>query len=127
MQLPQTGQPDDSRPTQPSEPSEPEEGSTIEEKVTRACQQVYDPEIPINIYELGLIYKIDVSEDGKQVVVDMTLTTPNCPEAQSLPQMVQSVIESIDEVESAHVNIVWEPMWNKDMMSDAAKLQLGLI
>jgi len=99
----------------------------LRDRVIEACQQVYDPEIPINIYELGLIYEVEISDDGSSVKVIMTLTTPNCPEAQSLPQMVQDQVEAIDEVEHCHVQIVWEPMWHKDMMSDAAKLQLGLL
>lgn len=102
------------------------EDATLEQKAEWACKHVYDPEIPINIHELGLIYKIEANEAGI-VKVDMTLTTPNCPEAQSLPLQVKGAIESMDGIEEAIVNIVWEPLWHRDMMSDAAKLQLGLI
>jgi len=102
-------------------------GGDLKERVLDAIQKVYDPEIPVNIYELGLIYDVDVSDDGKRVNVTMTLTTPNCPEAQSLPQTVENYVAAIDEVEEVNVHITWEPMWHRDMMSDEAKLQLGLI
>ena len=89
-------------------------------------RKVFDPEIPVNIYDLGLIYKIDLNEETKRVVVQMTLTTP-CPEAETLPVKVQSEIErKIPEVNSAEVNIVWNPPWEKGMMSDEAKLILGI-
>lgn len=101
--------------------------SDLKEKVYDAIRKVYDPEIPVNILELGLIYDVHVSEDGKRVNVTMTLTTPNCPEAQSLPLTVENYVAAIDGVEQVNVHITWEPMWNRDMMSDAAKLQLGLI
>ncbi len=98
----------------------------IKEKVYEALKKVYDPEIPVNIYELGLIYDVHVSDDGKRVSVTMTLTTPNCPEAQTLPQTVENYVAAIDEVEEVNVHITWEPMWHRDMMSEEAKLELGL-
>jgi FeS assembly SUF system protein len=134
MRLPQADRSADRDPADPARSSTAEaeadaadQPAPLRERVIEALQQVYDPEIPINIYELGLIYEVEISDDGSSVKVIMTLTTPNCPEAQSLPQMVQDQVEAIDEVEHCHVQIVWEPMWHKDMMSDAAKLQLGLI
>lgn len=100
---------------------------SLHAKVLRALRTVYDPEIPINIYDLGLIYDVKASDETGVVAVQMTLTTPNCPEAQSLPLHVQQSIEVIPEVKEATVEIVWDPPWDKDKMSDAAKLQLGLI
>jgi len=101
--------------------------SPIRDRVYEAIKTVYDPEIPVNIYELGLIYEVHISEESGHVHIVMTLTTPNCPEAQSLPQMVQDAVESVEGVAEASVRITWEPMWNKDMMSDEAKFMLGLI
>ena len=101
--------------------------ASLKDKAKWAIQHVYDPEIPINIYELGLIYDIDANENSGIVKVEMTLTTPNCPEAQSLPLNVKGAVESMEGINEAIVNITWEPLWHKDMMSDAAKLQLGLI
>ena len=97
----------------------------VQGKVIEACRQVYDPEIPVNIYELGLIYSIDVRED-RTVDIRMTLTTPACPVAGSLPGEVQRRVEAIDEVKSANVDLVWDPPWDKSMMSEAAMLQLGM-
>jgi len=121
--LPQVDRP---KPTKPAAQALPDD-ATLHDKVVHAIQTVYDPEIPVNIYELGLIYGVDISEDGKTVKVEMTLTTPNCPEAQTLPQYVQNAVESVEGVEDCHVAIVWEPMWHRDMMSDEAKLMLGLM
>jgi len=87
---------------------------------------IYDPEIPVNIYELGLIYKIDVHDDNA-VTVDMTLTSPNCPVAESLPMEVQHKVEAVDGVKACEVKIVWEPMWHPSMMTEEAQLELGLI
>jgi len=119
----------DSAPMQRPKPEPPPEEAPLDEKIEHMLKQVYDPEIPVSIYELGLIYEVNVrdGEQGKRVFVEMTLTTPNCPEAQSLPQIVQASVESLDEVESCEVSIVWSPPWNKDMMSDEAKLVLGLM
>ena len=87
---------------------------------------VFDPEIPVNVYDLGLIYKIDVSDSG-ETVIDMTLTAPNCPAADFIMEDVRQKVESIDGVESATVNLVFEPEWDKDMMSEEAKLELGFL
>jgi len=97
----------------------------IEGKVIAALQTVYDPEIPVNIYELGLIYGVEV-DDNHDVKVTMTLTSPACPVAGSLPGEVERKVESIPEVHSADVILIWEPPWSKDRMSEAAMLQLGL-
>lgn len=99
-------------------------GASIQDKVVEALTTVFDPEIPVNIYELGLVYDVDVSQDG-EVTVTMTLTTPNCPVAGSLPGEVQDKIAAIDGVKKAHVNLVWEPAWTPERMSEAAKLELG--
>jgi FeS assembly SUF system protein len=98
----------------------------IEEKVVDALHTVYDPEIPVDIYELGLIYDIDVN--GEDVVrVQMTLTAPGCPVAGSLMAEVQTKVEAIDEVRSASVELVWDPPWDREMMSEAARVQLGFL
>ncbi|MDD6472174.1 MAG: iron-sulfur cluster assembly protein [Bacteroidales bacterium] len=98
----------------------------IEEKVVAMLRTVYDPEIPVNVYELGLIYKIEVNE--KNVVdIDMTLTAPNCPAADFIMEDIRQKVESIEGVTMANVNLVFEPEWNKDMMSEEAKLELGFL
>ena len=99
--------------------------SDIKSKVIEVVKKIYDPEIPVNIYELGLIYKIDVDEKNK-VNVDMTLTSPNCPVAESLPNEVKENIKKVEGVSDVNLNLVWEPPWNKDRMSEAAKLELNL-
>jgi len=99
--------------------------SDIKSKVIEAVKKIYDPEIPVNIYELGLIYKIDVDEKNK-VNVDMTLTSPNCPVAESLPNEVKENIKKVEGVSDVNLNLVWEPPWDKDRMSEAAKLELNL-
>jgi FeS assembly SUF system protein len=98
----------------------------IEGKVIEALRQVYDPEIPVNIYELGLIYEIKVEPDGS-VQVKMTLTAPACPVAGTLPGEVERTVEAIPEVKSAKVELVCEPPWSRDLMSEAALLQLGML
>lgn len=95
-----------------------------EEDVLNAIRQVYDPEIPVNIYELGLIYTLDVSNEG-EVNVRMTLTSPMCPVAGSLPPEIENKIRAIEGVKSVKLDLVWDPAWNPGMMSEAAKLQLG--
>ena len=100
--------------------------SEIKNKVIECIKKIFDPEIPVNIYELGLIYKIDVDEKNN-VKVDMTLTSPNCPVAESLPQEVEEKIRSIDEVKTAEVEITFDPPWTKDLMSEEAKLELGFL
>jgi len=97
----------------------------LESKVKAAMRTVYDPEIPINIYELGLVYGLQVEPEGK-VQVQMTLTAPSCPEAQSLPARVQQVVQEVHGVSEAKVELVWEPAWTPQRMSEAARLQLGI-
>ena len=96
----------------------------LKEKVINEIKKIYDPEIPVNIYELGLIYDVSVKE--KTVKVKMTLTTPNCPVAESLPKEVKDSIMEIKEVDKVDLDLVWEPPWDKSMMSEAAKLELNL-
>jgi len=96
----------------------------LKEKVITEIKKIYDPEIPVNIYELGLIY--DISIKDKDVSVKMTLTTPNCPVAESLPKEVKDSIMEIKEVKKVDLDLVWEPPWDKSMMSEAAKLELNL-
>ena len=96
----------------------------LKEKAIAEIKKIYDPEIPVNIYELGLIY--DISVKDKNVSVKMTLTTPNCPVAESLPKEVKESIMEIKEVNKVDLDLVWEPPWDKSMMSEAAKLELNL-
>ncbi|TXK71505.1 SUF system Fe-S cluster assembly protein [Mesonia sp. HuA40] len=96
------------------------------EKVVKVIKTIYDPEIPVDIYELGLIYDVFVNEDY-EVKVLMTLTTPNCPVAESLPQEVEEKIKSIDMVKDAEVEITFDPPWSQDLMSEEAKLELGML
>ncbi|MBQ1973279.1 MAG: DUF59 domain-containing protein [Paraprevotella sp.] len=98
----------------------------LEEKVLEMLKTVYDPEIPVNIYDLGLIYKIDLS-DELDLVVDMTLTAPNCPAAEFIVEDVRMKLESIEQIKSVCVNLVFEPEWDKDMMTEEAKLELGFL
>ena len=97
----------------------------LKEKVIAEIKKIYDPEIPVNIYELGLIYKIEVDEKNK-VNIDMTLTSPNCPAAESLPSQVKEDIMELEGVSDVNLNLVWEPPWDKSMMSESAKLELNL-
>lgn len=99
-------------------------GSPLERAIVDAIKTVYDPEIPVNVYEIGLIYNIDVQPDGK-VAVKMTLTSPACPSAQELPAEVKDRVEAVAGVTACDVEIVWDPTWNPSMMSEAARLQLG--
>ncbi|MDR2685949.1 MAG: iron-sulfur cluster assembly protein [Rickettsiales bacterium] len=92
--------------------------------IINAIKNVYDPEIPVNVYDLGLIYKIDIN--GANVNVDMTLTSPSCPMAEEIPVMVRMAVLGVKGVDKADVKIVWEPAWNLDMMSDEARFQLDL-
>ena len=98
----------------------------IEEKIVAMLKTVYDPEIPVNVYDLGLIYKIDVSDNG-EVALDMTLTAPNCPAADFIMGDIRQKVESVEGVTSATINLVFEPEWDKDMMSEEAKLELGFL
>ena len=100
--------------------------SKIEQNIVAALKQVFDPEIPVNIYDLGLIYKIEVL-DNFDVEIDMTLTAPNCPMVDSLLEEVQSALKALEDVRSVNVNIVFDPLWSKSMMSEEALLDLGLI
>jgi FeS assembly SUF system protein len=97
----------------------------LKNKVIEEIKKIYDPEIPVNIYELGLIYNIEVDEK-KKVNIEMTLTSPNCPVAESLPNQVKDNIMKVDGVSDVDLKLVWEPPWNKDKMSEAAKLELNL-
>ena len=97
----------------------------LKDKVILEIKKIYDPEIPVNIYELGLIYKINI-ENAKKVNIEMTLTSPNCPVAESLPKMVKNNILKLDGVDDVDLKLVWDPPWTKDKMSEAAKLELNL-
>lgn len=98
----------------------------IEEKIVDVIKTVFDPEIPVNVYDLGLIYKIDVSDEG-DVIIEMTLTAPNCPAADFIMEDVRMKVESVEGVRSTVINLVFEPEWNKDMLSEEAKLELGFL
>ena len=97
----------------------------LTDDVIAALKTVYDPEIPSDIYELGLVYKIDIADD-RAVTVEMTLTTPNCPSAQELPTMVENAVASVPGVGVVNINLVWEPAWSPDRMSDEARLVLNM-
>ena len=96
------------------------------EKIVRVLKTIYDPEIPVDIYELGLVYDVFVNEDY-EVRILMTLTSPNCPVAESLPLEVEEKVRSLDEVRNAEVEITFDPPWNQDLMSEEAKLELGML
>ena len=97
----------------------------LKKQIVSEIKKIYDPEIPVNIYELGLIYKIEIKE-AKKVNIDMTLTSPNCPVAESLPKMVKDNILKLDGVDDVDLKLVWDPPWTKEKMSEAAKLELNL-
>ena len=99
--------------------------SDLKDKIIKEIKKVYDPEIPVNIYELGLIYKIEIDKKNN-VIVDMTLTTPNCPVADSSPKQVKEYIMNVKGVSDVKLNLVWDPPWDKSKMSEAAKLELNL-
>ena len=101
-----------------------EEKTKIEERIVDVLKTVYDPEMPVNIWDLGMIYKIDVQEDGN-VNVDMTFTAPNCPAADFILEDVRTKIESVEEVNTANINLVFEPAWDQSMMSEEARVELG--
>ncbi|HEY4775504.1 MAG TPA: SUF system Fe-S cluster assembly protein [Xanthobacteraceae bacterium] len=103
----------------------PDDVTRLTDDIVNALKTVYDPEIPADIYELGLIYKIDISED-RSVTVDMTLTTPNCPSAQELPAMVENAVASVPGIGAVTVNIVWDPPWDPSRMSDEARVMLNM-
>ena len=103
----------------------PDEMARLSDEIVQALKTVYDPEIPADIYELGLIYKVDVDDD-RVVKVDMTLTTPNCPSAAELPAMVENAVAGVHGVREAKVNIVWDPPWDPSRMSDEARTELNM-
>ena len=105
-------------------PAEP--GGALYEAVVDALKDIYDPEIPVNIYDLGLIYGVEATEDG-DVAVTMTLTTPHCPVAESMPAEVELRVGSVPGVRDAEVNLVWDPPWGPDKMTDEARLELGML
>ena len=101
-----------------------EEKTELEERIVDVLKTVYDPEIPVNIYDLGMIYKIDVQEDGS-VDLDMTFTAPNCPAADFILEDVRTKVESVNGIQTANVNLVFEPAWDQSMMSEEARVELG--
>ena len=104
-----------------------EPSSELEAQIIAALKTVYDPEIPVDIYELGLIYKFDIDPEQNHVDVDMTLTAPGCPVAGSMPGWVQEAVESVEGIDTARVDMVWDPPWTPDMMSMRAKLELNML
>ena len=96
----------------------------VKNKIVDEIRKIYDPELPVNIYELGLIY--DIKVNGRKAEIKMTLTTPNCPVAESLPKEVKEAAMQVEGIKEVDLELVWDPPWNKDMMSDAAKLELNL-
>jgi len=110
----------------PAEHAAGEPGGLVYDGVIEALKEIYDPEIPVNIYDLGLIYGVDVTEAG-HVVVTMTLTTPHCPVAESMPGEVEMRVGAVPGVGTAEVNLVWDPPWDPQKMSDEAKLELGML
>ncbi len=125
MELPVLGKGAGSQP-RPSAAPEFEPDDTLEQKVVKVLRTVHDPEIPVNIFDLGLIYGLDVDEAGA-VKVRMTLTSPACPVAGSLPREVESKVRSLAGASSVEVALVWDPPWSAERMSEAARLQLGLL
>lgn len=110
----------------PEAPSGAEPGGALYESVIEALKQIYDPEIPVNIYDLGLIYKVEVTGEG-HAAITMTLTTPHCPVAESMPGEVELRVCSVPGIAIADVNLVWDPPWSPQQMSDDAKLELGML
>ncbi len=102
-----------------------EKENTTEQAIINVIKEIFDPEIPVNIYALGLIYKIDIKNHDVHIV--MTLTSPNCPVAESLPLEVKNKVERLPTIKSCHVEVVFDPPWNTDMMSEEAQLELGLL
>ena len=98
----------------------------LKNKIIEEIKKIYDPEIPVNIYELGLIYKIEFDEKNKKADIEMTLTSPNCPVAESLPNNVKENVLKVEGINEVDLKLVWNPPWTKDMMSEAAKLELNL-
>ncbi|GAB4386296.1 MAG: SUF system Fe-S cluster assembly protein [Phycisphaerales bacterium] len=108
-------------------PSQTPDPESLRGRIIDAIKGVYDPEIPVNLYDLGLIYSIEIDEPARCAHIRMTLTSPACPEAQTLPNRVREAVLGVDGIDHARVELVWEPRWGKDMMCDEAKLYLGLI
>ena len=108
------------------EPNQKTDSTELRDRVTAALRNVYDPEIPVNIYDLGLIYEVRI-DDRAGVNVEMTLTAPGCPVAQTFPAAVEQEIMKVPGVTAAHVEIVWDPPWTPERMSEAAKLELGML
>ena len=100
--------------------------SSLRERVVEALHQIYDPELPVNIYDLGLIYDLDIDDMGR-VDIRMTLTAPGCPVAQTFPGQVEAAMEAVEGVSRAHVELVWDPPWDRSRLGEAARLQLGLL
>lgn len=100
--------------------------TATQERIIEMLRTVYDPEIPVNIYDLGLIYRVELSDDGRALDLDMTLTAPSCPAADYILEDVRQKLESVEGLDRVDVNLVFEPEWSKDMMSEEAKLELGL-
>ena len=111
---------------QPSTEPAGEPGGDLYEAIIEALKEIYDPEIPVNIYDLGLIYGVDVTEDG-HAAITMTLTTPHCPVAESMPGEIEMRVGAVPGVGHAEVNLVWDPPWDPQKMSDEAKLELGML
>jgi FeS assembly SUF system protein len=110
----------------PAAPSPGEPGGDLYERVIDALREIYDPEIPVNIYDLGLIYAVDVTAEG-DVAITMTLTTPHCPVAESMPGEVEMRVLAVPGARDAEVNLVWDPPWGPNLMSDEARLELGML
>ncbi|WP_042300778.1 SUF system Fe-S cluster assembly protein [Paraburkholderia kururiensis] len=112
--------------TEQADPAQPA-NSALRSRVIEALRGVFDPEIPVNIYDLGLVYGLDVDDTAGKVAIDMTLTAPGCPVAQTFPATVEDAVFSVAGVNDVHVELVWEPPWSLERMSEAARLQLGML
>lgn len=108
------------------EPEPEPKAESLEARVIAALRSVYDPEMPVNIYDLGLIYELAVDDATGAVQVQMTLTAPGCPVAQTFPGTVENAVKAVPGVNSAHVELIWEPPWSREMMSEAARLDMGM-
>lgn len=114
-------------PVEAESPRAPVSVETLRERVIERLREVYDPEIPVNIYDLGLIYAVDIDAEQGRVDVEMTLTAPGCPVAQTFPGTVERAVRAVEGVREAHVELVWDPPWTRDRISEVARLQLGLM
>lgn len=112
--------------TTPSRPADGAESNPLRDRVIATLKTCYDPEIPVDIYELGLIYEVNVEEPAGKVAILMTLTSPMCPVAESLPPEVESKVRAMEDVAEAKVDVVWDPPWGPEMMSEAARLDLNM-